>query len=117
LSTGVIYYVRPYATNCSGTGYGSETRYLHIPTGVDIIQNDGFRVFPNPVSGTLNIEYDNDNFKTVRIINSSGVLIENEKAVNPRQQLDFSKFEYGIYILEFLRSSGEISRVKIIKAK
>ncbi len=68
LSTGVIYHVRPYATNCSGTGYGSETRYLHIPTGVEIIQNDGFRVFPNPVSGTLNIEYDNDNFKSVRII-------------------------------------------------
>ncbi len=45
------------------------------------------------------------------------MLIENEKAVSPRQQLDFSKFEYGIYILEFLRPSGEISRVKVIKAK
>jgi hypothetical protein len=117
VSNGVLYHVRPYATNCFGTGYGSDIKYLHIPTGIDIIQNDGISVFPNPVSGTLNIEYDNDNVKTIRILNSSGVLIGKEEAVNPRQQLDFSKFEYGIYILEFIRPAGKIIRVKVIRVK
>ncbi len=117
LSTGVLYHVRSYATNCSGTGYGSDIKYLHIPTGIDLIQDDGICVFPNPFTGILNIEYNNDNITTINIFNSSGVQVRKEQAITPRQQLDFSRFEYGIYILEFVSPAGEISRVKVIKLK
>jgi hypothetical protein len=37
-----------------------------------------------------------------------------EKAVAPRQQLDFSRYYSGLYILEFIKSSGEIIRVKVV---
>ena len=71
-------------------------------------------IYPNPVSGILNIDYKNEYFETVRILNSQGVLLTKEKAITPRQQIDFSKYSSGLYILEFIKSSGEIKRVKVV---
>jgi uncharacterized protein (TIGR02145 family) len=71
-------------------------------------------VYPNPVSGILNIDYKSENFETVSILNSQGVLMKKEKAITPGQQLDFSKYASGLYFLEFVKTSGEIKRVKVI---
>jgi hypothetical protein len=114
LTAGVTYHIRAFATNCSGTGYGSDITYFNNTTGIIDIQLDEISIYPNPVSDILNIEYKNDNYKTINIISSQGVLLEKEKVNSPRQQLDFSKYEYGFYILEFVKPSGEKMRVKII---
>jgi hypothetical protein len=115
LGNGVTYHVRAFATNCAGTEYGSDFTYTHSATGIEVIQIEEISVFPNPVSGELNIEYKNDSFKTLNILNSSGKLIGKEKTVEPLQQIDFSGFDPGLYILEFKTSSGEIKRVKVLK--
>jgi hypothetical protein len=114
LTNGVTYHIRAFATNCSGTGYGSDITYSHITTGIVDIQTDEISIYPNPVSGILNIEYKNNNYKTINIISSQGLLLEKEKAITPRQQLDFSKYEYGIYILEFVTSGGVAKRIKVV---
>ena len=72
-------------------------------------------IFPNPVSGILNIDYKFENFKTVSILNSQGAILTKVKSVSPRQQLDFSKYVPGIYFLEFAKSSGEVKRLKVVK--
>jgi uncharacterized protein (TIGR02145 family) len=71
--------------------------------------------YPNPVSGILTIDYKGESFETVNILNSQGIFFTKEKAITPSQQLDFSKFEPGLYILEFAKATGEIKRVKIVK--
>lgn len=114
LTIGITYHIRAYATNCAGTGYGSDIDYYHNPTGIENLQNEEISVYPNPVSGMLNIEYNNDNFISINILNSQGVLMEKVKVVSPRQQLNFSKYEYGIYLLEFVKQNGESRRIKII---
>jgi uncharacterized protein (TIGR02145 family) len=75
------------------------------------------RIFPNPVFELLNIEYNTDNeaFKTINIFDSQGRLLAKEKAVFPRQQIDFSKYSPGFYILEFINPSGKSRQVKIVK--
>jgi hypothetical protein len=88
--------------------------YINITTGLEEVKNSEIRVYPNPVSGFLNIEYQSIDFKTINIYNSSGSLIGKEKAISPRQQLDFSKYEYGFYMLEFVKTSGEKKIVKVI---
>ena len=75
------------------------------------------KVYPNPVSCLLNIEYDMESYSNVKILNSSGMLIGKEIAVTPVQQLDFSVYEAGLYILEFIKPSGKTIRVKILKNK
>jgi uncharacterized protein (TIGR02145 family) len=71
-------------------------------------------IYPNPVSGILNIDYKNESFETVSILNSQGVLMLKEKTITPGQQIDFSKYVSGLYFLEFVKTSGEIKRVKVI---
>ncbi|HEX2969983.1 MAG TPA: T9SS type A sorting domain-containing protein [Bacteroidales bacterium] len=115
LTTGVTYHIRAFATNCTGTGYGSDIQYQHNSTGIENIQYREISVFPNPVKGMLYIEYKNINYVTINILDAKGVLIAKEKAVFPIQQFDFSKYEHGLYILEFIRPSGEATRIKVIK--
>lgn len=115
LTDGVTYHIRAFATNCTGTGYGSDISYKHNSTGIEDIQNREISVFPNPVKGMLFIEYKNMNYVTINILNAKGVLMTKEKAVFPIQQFDFSKYEHGLYILEFVRHNGETKRIKLIK--
>jgi Secretion system C-terminal sorting domain len=64
----------------------------------------------------LTIEYKDEKYKTINISNSQGVLMEKVNAVSPKQQLDFSKFKNGLYILEFKKNSGQICRIKVLKS-
>ena len=78
-------------------------------------KNPGIKIFPNPVSGLLTVEYKDYDFELIHILNSQGVLLKNEKAMPPRQQLDFSKFEPGLYILGFEKHGGEVKILKVVK--
>ena len=103
------------------TGYLRNIRiYNDIVNGLvtsDVeIRNQGINVFPNPVSGILSIEYKDEKYKTVSVFNSQGDLLEKVNAVSAKQQLDFSKFKKGLYILEFKKNSGEICRIKVLKS-
>jgi C1A family cysteine protease len=115
LTNGVTYHIRAYATNCTGTGYGSDIPYTHNPTGIENIQTTEISVFPNPITDILYIEYKNNNYETIKIFNSKGVLLAKGKVISPIQQFDFSKYEYGLYMLEFVKHSGESTRIKVIK--
>ena len=77
--------------------------------------NPGIKLFPNPVSGLLIVEYKDYDFELIHILNSKGVLLKNEKAMPPRQQLDFSKFKPGLYILEFEKHGGKVKILKVVK--
>jgi hypothetical protein len=79
------------------------------------IQSTEISVFPNPVSGVLSIDYKNENYETINIFNSQGVLLRKEKAILPMQQFDFSAYKNGLYILECIKPSGEIKKIKVIK--
>ena len=86
-----------------------------IPNLITTTTTSIIRIFPNPVTGILTIEYKDNNYTTINILNSLGVLLEKENVISPRQQLNFSKYKYGLYILEFVNPSGETMRIKVIK--
>jgi hypothetical protein len=93
----------------------SNTASLAVTEDTGDTELSKIKVYPNPVSGLLNIEYDIDSYRSVKILNSSGMLIGKEIAVTPVQQLDFSELEAGLYILEFTKPSGNTIRIKILK--
>jgi len=117
LTNGITYHVRAYAINCSGISYGADVTYLHNATGIEEILTNEVSIYPNPVSGLLNIEYKNDNFKTINLLNSQGIRLEKVQVISPRQQIDFSKYEYGIYFLEFVKPDGSAKRMKVINQR
>lgn len=99
--------------------FGQSVRCIKdiIPTLTTTEAVSGTRIFPNPVTGLLTIEYNDDNerFKTINILDYQGRLLVKEKVVLTIQQIDFSRFRPGLYILEFITSSGKTQRVKILK--
>ena len=115
LTPGTTYYVRAYATNSVGTGYGEQVTFRsEINTNSNQLQFQKIKIFPNPVSGILTIEYYDDNFKSINILDSRGIILRKEKAITPTQQIDFSEYEQGFYILEFVNFNGEFIRVKLV---
>jgi uncharacterized protein (TIGR02145 family) len=86
-----------------------------IPTLTTTATTSVIRVYPNPITGILTIEYKDNNYAKINILNSLGVLLEQEKVISPAQQLDLSKYINGLYILEFVKPSGETMRIKVIK--
>jgi hypothetical protein len=56
----------------------------------------------------------NDKCKIINVLNSQGIHLEKVEVIFPREQLDFSKYETGIYFLEFVRSDGSAKRMKVI---
>jgi uncharacterized protein (TIGR02145 family) len=100
-----------------GKSNGFSVRCLRDQLATDITNPSSsiIEIYPNPVSGILNIDYKGENFETVSILNSQGALLTMVKSITPIQQLDFSKYLPGLYFLEYTKSSGEIKRVKVIK--
>lgn len=92
----------------------SVTQSGAIPTKAGKLQDSEFRIYPNPVSGVLNIEYGKTLFTSLRIINSQGRILSKIKITGSIQNLDFSGFEKGIYILEFRDPAGFSKKVKVI---
>ena len=86
-----------------------------ISTDITKPQTPVIRIYPNPVSGILTIDNKGENYETVIILNLQGAILIKEKAIIPIQKFDFSTFKPGFYILEFVKTSGETKRVKVIK--
>jgi uncharacterized protein (TIGR02145 family) len=86
-----------------------------IATDITYPSTSAIEIYPNPVSGILTIDYKNENFETIKILNSQGLLMTKVTTIIPGQQLDFSKYASGLYILEFTKTSGEVRRIKVVK--
>ncbi len=82
-------------------------------TRYNLANSQSIKIYPNPVSGILTIDYIDEKYSTLSILNSKGIILDNINVNAPVQQLDFSKYSHGLYILQFIKPTGEVSRVKI----
>lgn len=77
------------------------------------IQNDNndvaFKLFPNPVKSTLNIEA-GSNIQRVKISNILGQVVTDEQAEGKRIQISTSDFQPGVYFVVVETEKGMISR-------
>jgi uncharacterized protein (TIGR02145 family) len=96
---------------------GLSVRCLSDQLATDITNPSAsvIEIYPNPVSGILNIDNKGENSETVSIINSQSTLLIKVKSITPIQRLDFSKYLPGLYFLEFAKPTGEVKRLKVVK--
>ncbi len=78
---------------------------------LDEIQNGTFRIYPNPNSGILNIEYTGE-APGISIFDMSGKLIKSGIAQNGH--FDISELDAGIYMI-CIRAEGQTEYLKLIK--
>jgi len=89
------------------------------PTSVKTPENfrrtPDIKLFPNPVSGILTIDNENNVFKSVTVLNSAGMILFKGKIDAPVLQIDFSGYSNGLYIIELIEADGKVIRLKVIK--
>jgi hypothetical protein len=90
---------------CSGNDQKSITAN---PTGLDEIAGINASVYPNPSNGLFNLQLDNTDALTVRIIDVSGkVLRSNTISGSVVYTLDMQTAPAGVYILELETANGK----------
>jgi hypothetical protein len=78
-------------------------------TGIEDIDSDLFRIYPNPVSEVVNIE-SSAIITGIRIFNNSGQTVM-DKIVDVNQyQIDVSNYERGIYYIKLETAEGNLIR-------
>ena len=83
------------------------------PVAVNVFNERTLRVFPNPATSILNIEYDKAPYQ-VSLYNSLGVLVHNDFSWSESLILDVSKYKEGMYLLKIQDSENSIKTIKVI---
>jgi len=86
-------------------------------TGVQEITKPEVSVYPNPTNGIFNVDF--YNAKTIRVLNTLGVVVYEEKVDQISQgskTIDLSKFSDGIYMISVANEGGS-SNQRIILNK
>ena len=88
--------------------------YVSIP---EFYINNDIKLYPNPVSDKLIIEFDNQNISyNLEIINTTGQVILNKKITNSVEQVDLSGQSAGVYFVKLQSENNTIVK-KVIKQK
>jgi hypothetical protein len=83
-------------------------------TDSPVVEASMMKVYPNPVSDNLRIEYGGAVYDSFSIINSMGVMLKKEEVTFPVQQVDLSNFADGIYFIRFTGRGVKVLKVQVI---
>ena len=89
--------------------------YVNIVLGIGIIEPLNFKVYPNPFSGTINLENANNEIVNVTILNSLGQVIRQVKITSTNATIDLSELNDGLYFVKIDDGKNSTMAVKIIK--
>ncbi|WP_100610158.1 T9SS type A sorting domain-containing protein [Confluentibacter lentus] len=112
LIAGTTYYVRAYATNTTGTSYGSEENFITSTLGLEeeLLKNS-IGLYPNPVNNLLYLS-SNIKVEKVSLFDVLGKRIDNIKIEN--DAINLSNIKIGIYLLKIETDRGSLVK-RIVK--
>jgi len=86
-----------------------------IITGLnETVKSPKYSVYPNPVMDFLNLKFEENGIKHIRLTNVNGSLLLETKITGCETSLDLSEFDTGIYLLSIISESGIFTQ-KIVK--
>ena len=107
-----------YVTQKDQNGCYDESE-LEIPilfVGVETIDNNEFRVYPNPTDGSINISVQQaDGTQKLTILDVSGRLVLASNLEQQETQLDLSHLNKGIYFIEVSSSTNSQTQKLVIE--
>jgi hypothetical protein len=89
-----------YANGCSN----SSEAYVYDPVGIEELAKVNFRAFPNPTTDVLFIN--SKEHGLLNIYSISGVLMYTAQINSKSSTIDLSRFNNGVYLLQFIGESG-----------
>lgn len=77
--------------------------------------NKSFDVFPNPAKDLVNLKFDSQENRQIKIYNSFGVLIYAEAINSLNKTINTSSWKSGIYFIESIGEKSKISQKIVLK--
>lgn len=78
-------------------------------------RTDELNIYPNPASGIININIDNElPVDYLRIYSQSGLMVREIKSPPGQMKIDTHEFTQGLYILEIRYANGFVTRGKVL---
>jgi hypothetical protein len=111
----VVFTITPYAptiTACAGNPITATVTVNPVSTGVKEVE-EKIGVYPNPVRNYLTIQTNNQEGKYT-LVSINGSIVLSGKLNGDNTQVDMSKLNPGVYILN-LETGKEVNRIKVIK--
>ncbi|MFM1947288.1 MAG: hypothetical protein RL207_1571 [Bacteroidota bacterium] len=104
-----------FSGNPSGSGvvYVDNVLFHNVVTGIETIQANEMKIYPNPVQNELSIA-NSENLATIQILSLTGDIILVQKDMTTAT-LDVSQLENGLYVCVLKTINGEILQSKFIK--
>ena len=82
--------------------------------GIDEVELLGVSLYPNPTTGLVNVSFEAANACEVQICDMFGRILSNSQ-MSGEQQLDFSAYAPGMYIVRFTTTDGRTAVVKVTR--
>lgn len=113
----------PYMYHChilSHEDNGMMGQFIINPSSSGVLENsatDIHQMYPNPVTGILNVIVGNENqsLKTISIFNNLGQTISTFKTIENKIMIPTNEIEAGIYLLSVRDENGNTKTAKFIK--
>jgi len=98
-----------------GRGMQWATWEYDTATDVDEISNEIVSIYPNPSSGLININFDNNTSRLLNIYDLSGKLVLNKTIENSQNQMDLSEQPKGVYFISVTSEGKELTHKLILE--
>lgn len=104
------------APDCETLLASTDFELSNQASSIDFISSDDFKIFPNPVSSDLYLEFPKS-IKSIAIFNQLGHFIKAlpNSFSRTNQSIDMSAFESGIYTLKFELNGHKTINKRVIK--
>ena len=84
------------------------------PDGIPEIGSSSIKVFPNPATNVVNIEFAN-NISNIRVVNNLGMTVYSENVLNNKTViLNTSSYSSGNYLICFITKDGKVFTKKVL---
>ena len=95
-------------------GHKAMTCGVIIPTNIPFLDNKNtMSVFPNPIENKANLLFETNDYKTLKIINSTGQIILTDNIKTDNYELNCQNFSPGVYLV-ICEEKEHVSKIKIL---